>query len=854
MPEFSRRAVLSGAGAGTLLMAAPGLPAVASPASDMDKVLSNTVAIFAGTKKSNSSDAVADKLAAIDKTARNRLKAMDKAGDGELFSGLPLGSDDANLKSSYDHLYDIALATRVPQPPDNPSGLAGDTDTQDTVIDGLRWLYDHYFGDQDEGYYGNWYNWEIGIPHAVSLTLVLLNARIRKTHPKLPDTYADALDGYLRHGKDGDVDLDSRFHTGANLADITTNRILQGAVLGQRDRITKAVADQMTVFETIDPYQLRHGVKDGYYADGSFIQHDSVAYTGAYGRVLLTRVTQTIKILDGTGFVPDTDLVPTVHGWLKNGFAPVIFEGWMMELVLGRQVSSRKSGYATIRDVIEATVDLAGYSTGDAADQLKGYLKYLAGHSKPEPDPTKFTSPVSVLGYAQIVADDGIEAADLNPAKRSVAFNAMDVHVHRRPGYAFALSRSSDRISKYEYMSGQNLQPWFQGDGAHYLYLSGQDQKQAYGVNYYTDVSPYRLSGITCPVDKRKTIPELYGKDWYENPDSPLHFTSSSESQNKYVYFPRGTNTYSGAAVLDDYAISGMIKSDSVPYRDKQKGILPDDFVAYQNAESTSSWIMLDDEIVILTAGIRDPADRDVITTLDSRIADPDDTVELVGELRNGDAWNGTGDHADLAWLRYHNPDQQTAVGYLLLDRTHPDVSQDTVSNPLSIVRESNPDTKVSKKVFNLSVTHPAGGDAPGTLAYAVVPNASTSRLQGYRRHDGNRIEVVSNTTRLQAVRHHDLGLTALNTFSSDRHRLQPITVVGSASVIMRETSDEISVAVSDPTMQQDRVNLDLELSGLQPRHADDGVRVISGHRNTRLRVNTQHAYGRSFTVTLAKH
>ncbi|MEV8411313.1 NAD(P)H-dependent oxidoreductase subunit E, partial [Streptomyces niveus] len=33
-------------------------------------------------------------------------------------------------------------------------------------------------------------------------------------------------------------------------------------------------------------------------------------------------------------------------------------------------------------------------------------------------------------------------------------FYAMDKTVHRRPGYAFALARSSNRISKYEYMSG----------------------------------------------------------------------------------------------------------------------------------------------------------------------------------------------------------------------------------------------------------------------------------------------------------------------------------------------------------------------------------------------------------------
>src|SRR5690625_471653 len=81
------------------------------------------------------------------------------------------------------------------------------------------------------------------------------------------------MDAYLRNGEDGDVDLGSRFHTGANLADITTNRILQGALLGDDARITKAISDQATVLSTIDPYDLQHGVTDGYYADGSFIQH-----------------------------------------------------------------------------------------------------------------------------------------------------------------------------------------------------------------------------------------------------------------------------------------------------------------------------------------------------------------------------------------------------------------------------------------------------------------------------------------------------------------------------------------------------------------------------------------------------
>jgi hyaluronate lyase len=403
------------------------------------------------------------------------------------------------------------------------------------------------------------------------------------------------MDAYLRNGLNGDVNLDSRFHTGANLADITTNRLIQGALLGDDAGIRKALENQLTVFATIDPYHLEHGVTDGYYADGSFIQHGSVVYTGSYGKSLLTRIVQTIKLLEGTDYARSDDLGGVVQGWVANGFAPLIFEGWMMEIVKGRAVSRTTTGYDDVAIVVEAIVDRSGYATSADAAILKGYVKFIRSTSRATLNPTGFVSPVSVVRFADIIADTTITPADLNSGASSVAFNAMDKNVHRRPGYAFALARSSDRISKYEYMSGENLMPWFQGDGAYYLYLTGQDQTKAFGVDYFTTVSPYGLAGVTAPVEQRKTIPELYGSQYYDNPSHPLNFTASSESQNAYVYFPRGTNRHSGGATLGSYGAAGLIQSNDVPYADKHAGILPDDFVVYRNAEATKSWFMLDD-------------------------------------------------------------------------------------------------------------------------------------------------------------------------------------------------------------------------------------------------------------------
>ncbi|MFI7675913.1 polysaccharide lyase family 8 super-sandwich domain-containing protein [Actinophytocola sp. NPDC049390] len=797
--ELSRRQVLSIVPAAVLLARA--VPASADPVADLGRLRANTVDVFAGTAESNARPEVAPKLAAIERTARARLADMDAAGDGELFANLPLGTNDANLNRAFQNLYEIALATRAPR-----SALFGDAAVRQRVLDGLVWLHTHHYGDQAAGYYGNWFNWEIGISTSATKALLLLDAPA-----DLVSTYVASMDAYLRNGKDGDVDLDSRFHTGANLADITTNRILQGALLADEARVTKAVADQSTVFATVDPYHLQHGVTDGYYADGSFIQHHSVAYTGSYGRALLSRVVQAVKILDGTAYAGDAGLIDTVRGWVVNGFAPLIFEGWLMEVVKGRAVSRSTTGYGDVTSIVEAIVDLADYVADPVP--LRAYVKFLRSAAI---DPAAFVSPVSVRRYADVLASP-VPAADLNPPSRSVAFNAMDRTVHRRPGYAFALARSSDRISKYEYMNGENLLPWFQGDGAYYLYLSGQDQSDSFGVDYYTTVSPYRLSGVTVLAEDRRTIPELYGRFWYENPAAG--FTSSSEAQNKYVYFPRGTNEFSGGATLGPYGVAGMVTSDDVPYVDKRAGLLPDDFVAYPNVRVTKSWFLFDDEIVALAAGMPDAA----VTTVDSRIAAPDDDVVL----SSGDGW-----------LRYANRTTGAAVGYLFLDGQRPVADRSTVTRSRRVVRAANQDTPVTKQVVTVTLRS-------SSAAYALVPHASESRLRS-----AGGPAVLANTTAVQAVAHRGLRLTGVNAFTDGWHRAGPLSVHGPASVLVRR-GDGVRVAVSDPTMRRTDVSVLLRGTRLRVVDADDGVEVRPVPGGTLVRARTFQAHGATLHATL---
>ncbi|WP_166997686.1 polysaccharide lyase family 8 super-sandwich domain-containing protein [Paramicrobacterium fandaimingii] len=852
MRSLSRRTVLTAAGAAALASAfyKPQIAFAAHPSASgaeaTSALLDNIVAGLAGTTKTNAAASVQPKLTAMYDTATKNLGSLVATPTTELFTGLALGSDDGNLESTYEKLFDIAVAITMPIPAgaDVPTDLSGSADATQKVITGLRWLYDNYFSDQDAGYYGNWYNWEIGIPTHVGRTLALLHGDIAEVDAELPGQYIEAMDLYLRNGIDGDVDLDSRFHTGANLADITTNRIVQGAITGDDARVTKAIADQLTVYEIVDPYNLQHGVTDGFYPDGSFIQHASVAYTGSYGIGLLERVTTTLSLLDGTEYTTEPDLESRINEWLATSFSPVIVEGWMMEMIKGRAVSRTTTGYTNASKVAESIVALSRHATADSAAELSAYIVYLHGLSHMSITASSFAEPANIVRYTTTVSDDTIVGKNLVPDAATFAYNAMDRHVHHRPEFTFALARSSKRVSKYEYMSGENLRPWFQGEGSHYLYLAGDDQTQAYGVDYVTVVDPMRLAGTTAPVEERKSIPELYGKPFYDNEDAG--FTSSSVKQNTYVYFPLGTNDFSGGATLGSYAVAGMQQSDDAAYTAKQAGELPEDFVVYANARSSKSWFMLDNEIVVLVSGISDEHDRDTVTTIDSRISSPGDDVSVVGETRDGAPVTGAENVNGLSWLRYANATRGTSLGYVFYTDSTIDVRLKAVEQSRRFIRTSNTDTLVSKTVFDVSHTRAAKADA-GSLAYAIVPGAEAGSLASY---EGP--EVVQHTDDVHAVRHSGLGLLAATTFAEGEHDIGALAVDGRACVIAQNApKGRTVIAVSDPTFARDIVSVTVpgRRAILDESHPNVTAHVERGR--TRLDISTHEAYGATISVTI---
>lgn len=820
---------------------------------------------LAGDEVINSISLVDAKVKTIHDNAKKALDNLldtenrrNEDGTAQLFKGSILGSEDiaknnSYLSSSYASLYNIALATKTYK----RTGSSGannyykNEDAKVKVIEALEWLYTNYFEDQQNGYYGNWYSWEIGMPMNITKTLMLLKDEINAKNPTLIENYIKSMDLYLRNGKDGDIDLNSRFHTGANLADIATNRIIQGALLNDDLRIQKAVDNLLTVFKTIDPNNIVNNNTDGYYEDGSFIQHHRVAYTGSYGKTLLTRVIQTLNILEGSEYDKKETLAPIVKDWIYKGFSPVIFEGYMMEIVKGRAISRTGTGYADVNAVVEAMVELTKYLDGNEKDALRAHIKHVVGSMKAGFSSGSFVSPSAIIEYDKLQKDSTITPRNYLEAGNHFALNSMDKTVHVRDSYAFSISRSSNRISKYEYMSGENLMPWFQGDGAFYLYQSGVDQSKAYGANYLATISPYKLPGTTVPVEERKTIPELYdGKLFYDNPTHPLNFIASSESQNDYVYFPVGTNTFSGGVKLDKYGVSGIVLGDEIGYKDKQAGLLPDDFVVYKNAEANKSYFMFDDEIVLMGSGVKDKLNRKLITTVDNKIFDKNEKVNIVGKTYdNKNVDNSSSGNYNLKWLNFKANTLGTSTGYYFLDNKTVNLETSTVTESLRKIRTGNADTMVTKNYFTMLYNHEDTSKSD-KYAYVILPNADVKKTEDYANEEN--IKVLANTDTVHAVSNIKLNMKGFNFFGDKVEQVEEITSFNKASVMIRYNDDNtVNIAVSDPTFSLDKMKLEVEIDDPKVISASQEVDVIVAKKKALIKVDSKNSNGKTFEITL---
>ena len=278
----------------------------------------------------------------------------------------------------------------------------------------------------------------------------------------------------------------------ANRVDIALSTIFAGALQHDYKRIAFSVEMMRECFEMVEK-------GDGFYEDGSFIQHDYFPYIGGYGHSLLTSLSIISYSLEKTIFRLDDQMKNYQYNWIINSYLPLMYNGVFIDSVRGREIYRDNSGPQSGKPIMNALCLLVDYIT-DTQNilYLKSMLKNMYTSTY---DYSKYSlEPTSLLLLENIKNDNSIEIKNINDFAK--VFSRMDRAVSQNNNIAIAISMSSTRIGKYESINNENLQGWYTGDGMTYIYTDIYD----YANNYWPYINYYRIPGTTVTKATRSQV------------------------------------------------------------------------------------------------------------------------------------------------------------------------------------------------------------------------------------------------------------------------------------------------------------------------------------------------------------
>ncbi|CAH1213585.1 hypothetical protein PAECIP111891_03994 [Paenibacillus allorhizoplanae] len=717
---------------------------------------------------------------------------LNKAGNRtNLWSDLTSTTDSSQISTAYGRLKTMALAYSMPGTP-----LYQSTSLRDDIVSAMEWMYTNRY-NENKSPYGNWWDWEIGIPQTLNDLIVLMYGQL--TQGQITK-YIKPIDKFCPDPKVGSVlGVKGSKMTGANLLDKALVATVRGVIGNNSAKILQGRDAMGPEFAYTD-----HG--DGVYEDGSLVQHTNIAYTAGYGAVWLSRAADMTFLLNGSPWPVTDPNVNNVYKWVSDTFEPVIYKGLYMDMVNGRGMSRQASGSA--RGTITTLLRLAEGAPADVALSIKRmamewifsdttYANYFDGLS------------VYDLSLVKNLLND----ASIQPRGELIknqVFSGMDRVVHLREGYGFGISIFSNRISAFEKGNNENLKGWYTGIGMTYLY--DQDLNQ-YRNDFWPTVDSFRLPGTTTNGSGKGMTPG----EW-----------TSYMNAKEWV----GGSTIDGL-----YGASGMDFSLTK--------------VTGSDLQGKKSWFMFDDEIVALGAGIssNSAGPQPVETIIDNRkLNDAGDNVLTVNGAVKPSQLGWSENMGNVKWAHLAGNMPGADIGYYFPEATNVYGLREARTGKWSDINSGQSATPITRNYMSLAFEH---GATPSNAAYSYVmlPHKDTAATQLYSHAPD--VEVLSNTTDVHAVREKKLGITAANLWNPGT--VDFITARNPSSVMVKENESELNIAVSDPTQKQSTITLELNKAALSLVRSDDTVTIVQTLPTLKLQINVAGSVGKTHVVTFKK-
>lgn len=692
-------------------------------------------------------------------------------------------------------LQQMALAYATPGSP-----LYRDQALAAATLAGLDWLVLHHYRAGKPAV-GNWWDWQIGTPQRLLDVLSLLDA---ETPAGLRERTLAAVNWHVpdpryRTRNDGTLNPQS-LETGANLLDKALVAILSG--VAGRDTARVALGR-----DAIGPTLEYVEQGDGFYRDGSFVQHSYVPYTGSYGAVALADYAKLTHLLSGSAWPITDPRLPHLFLWARDSYAPWFIDGAMPDAVRGRKIAHPSHTEHSVGRSMIANLSVLAQAAppADAAAlraAIKGWItrdhSFERGYLS-TPGGTEMSGlSLYELGALKAIAADITIPAAAEPAGARL-YASMDRAVLRGPGYAAVLSLTSPRISSFESGNGENLQAWWTGMGMLSLYTADQTQ---FGGGFWPTVDIRRLPGTTTD---------------HSGAGRPVEW-------KKYP----NTETWVGGVTQGNYAALGMAFS----MRE----------VTGSPLHGKKSWFMLGDRILALGADIGGAPAETIVEN--RKLAD------VQARFVVDDTPLNSGSKAGAHWAHLTDTSAGTSIGYVFLQGADVVAERAERTGNWRALADQQSAQEVRQTFQVLSIPH-AG--ARNSYAYLLLPAASEAATAQAARDPGLRIE--ANDAEAAAVLDTRTQRYAANLWragSAPRDGKPYVSASGPAAVVVAEHDGRLNVSVADPTQQQAALELTVARATGPVLSAAPGVTVLATAPQLRLRIDTARAAGAGFAASFA--
>ncbi|MFF8865907.1 polysaccharide lyase 8 family protein [Streptomyces sp. NPDC015139] len=744
-----------------LLLAAALLPVTAPAARAADDphdlLRRRWLALTLGTGYDPAAEPYASQLARLGALARDFGATMAPA-PASLWPGHPF-DPPAGITFTLGRLWTMTQAHVQPG-----TGSTGDPGLLAAVLRGLDHLLATVYHPGTVPY-GNWWEWRIGSPRL----LMDITAALYEQLGAVRVAAACAAVGHFV--PDALLTDCSGVSTGANRVDLCRCAALHGVLGRDAGRVSLARDALSPVFRHVTG-------GDGLYADGSFVQHTRVAYSGTYGQVLLDGLARLLALLAGSPWQVTDPLRRNVLDSVEHAYAPLIHDGLVMDCVNGRAISRgclRDDDLRVMRgdhfhgqNLIASVALLAGVADEPERTRWHGLIKGWT-----ERDTVTPIAAARQLGVADLARLDAVARTCVPAAPEPLGhrlFPAMDRAVHRGHRFTAALSMASDRIAHYECGNGENPRGWHTGSGMLSWWPRGRSDQ--YTDWYWPTVDWYRLPGTTVST---KRLADRAGGEWGA---------------------PRPEVRWVGGTTDGRYAAVGQ----------HLKGL-------GSTLEARKSWFFLPDAVVCLGAGISCADGVPVETVVDNRNLGESGTQTFV----RGRNWAHLEEHG--GWILPRGGELRT----LREDRT----------GAWGDINTAATDERRTRRWQTLWLDHGTDPAAAGYL-YVLLPGASRAGTAA-RAADPHWLSVLADDDTCQAVAVPRHGLTAATFWRAGT--VGRLTVSAGAAVLVVRRGRTATLHVSEPPRTGEPLELVWDRPVRAVVRADDSVVVLSADRRLRVRV-----------------